>query len=135
MRLPRFATIFWFAAFVVVSIILLIQQPWTKTKAAWDDLVGTGETNILFSHKVFADGVDGYLTMSGTLTGNGVGYKNNSVAISCIRDEGACFVASIEQVGSVASSQCGRRTGRPTWPSLHLCWAAILAFQPTGGGR
>jgi hypothetical protein len=73
MKWPRFATAFWFTAFVAVAILLLMQQPWVKTKSAWDELVGTGDQNMLFGEKNFTDTGDDVL-ISGTLTGNGVGY-------------------------------------------------------------
>ena len=37
--------------------------------------------------------------VSGTLTGNGIGYKNNSAFVACYSDTKECFTYSIEQIG------------------------------------
>jgi len=37
--------------------------------------------------------------VSGTLAGNGIGYKNNSAFFACYADKRECFTYSIEQIG------------------------------------
>lgn len=37
--------------------------------------------------------------VSGTLTGHGIGYKNNSAFVACFSDRKECFAYSIEQIG------------------------------------
>jgi hypothetical protein len=57
------------------------------------------DDDILFAKKNYID-LGAALNISGTLTGNGIGYRNNTVAISCFQDRQECFVPSIEQIGS-----------------------------------
>ena len=37
--------------------------------------------------------------VSGTLTGEGIGYKNNSTFVACYSDQKECFIYWIEQIG------------------------------------
>jgi len=61
--------------------------------------------NFPFGIKVFYDSVetatgDGFVTIKGTLTGDGVSYKKKFINVACYRDRGECLVSSIEQIGS-----------------------------------
>lgn len=69
------------------------------------------ETDILFAQKNYYDFQEMAVNISGTLTGDGLAYPNNTYAISCLREKGDCWVASVEQIGS---GQVGRMDN-PYW--------------------
>jgi hypothetical protein len=81
-------------------------------KSAQDD-------QLLFAEKNFYDtkekqlGEFGYVGISGTLTGKGLGYPNNTYAVSCIGAYKACFVAYAEQIGH---DQIGRMENPSAYP-------------------
>ena len=92
---PSFAATFWFLAFVVVSW-LLIRQAQNREFAGDDD--------ITFDRKFYFDtaetmGDEGLVSMSGTLAGDGLGYKNNTINISCYKDLMECLITQLEQIG------------------------------------
>jgi hypothetical protein len=41
----------------------------------------------------------GVVSVSGTLSGKGIGYPNNSVRITCAKEEMYCYSSTIEQIG------------------------------------
>ena len=61
------------------------------------------EPQILFAQKAYYESPatmgDGLVYVAGTLTGDGVGYPNNSVAISCFKDRMECLTYTVEQIG------------------------------------
>jgi hypothetical protein len=64
------------------------------------------EDDIMFAWKNFVDGGQlGWVAISGTLTGKGLGYPNNTYAVSCYKEYKACFVSFVEQIGH---NQIGR---------------------------
>jgi hypothetical protein len=63
------------------------------------------DDNIVFSDKTYSDLGDESVGISGTLTGPGVGYPNNTYSISCYKKRGECWYNSIEQIGK---NQVGR---------------------------
>jgi hypothetical protein len=78
LKRPSTAAIIWFLAFFVVSIILL--------RSLW--VTSDQQTDVIFDSKAFYDTGqtafgDGVVSISGTLTGEGVGNKNNTVTITC----------------------------------------------------
>jgi hypothetical protein len=65
---------------------------------------------IIFAGKTFYDskqsGMDfGLVAISGTLTGKGLAYPNNTYAVSCDKEYKACFVSFVQQIGH---NQIGR---------------------------
>jgi hypothetical protein len=64
----------------------------------WINNAQCADDDIVFAPKNFAD-TDLAVGISGTLTGDGLAYKNNTRSIFCIKDRGECLVASIEQIG------------------------------------
>jgi hypothetical protein len=86
---PSFAPTFWFLAFVVVSW-LLIRHPPHREFASDED--------IAFDRKVYFDSGE-TVSISGTLSGAGLGYKNNTTNITCSKDRGECLITRIEQIG------------------------------------
>jgi hypothetical protein len=53
---------------------------------------------ILSNRKSFVD-FPGGVSVTGTLTGDGVLYKNNTYSISCNKDRMECWVSNINQIG------------------------------------
>jgi hypothetical protein len=103
MKRPSIGSIVWFAAFVGVSVLLLFRQsPWIL--AAFGD-----KQDIIFAAKVFYDSAkikaDGFVFVGGTLTGEGIAYKNNTVMLACYRERTECLFSSIDQIGP---NQVGR---------------------------
>lgn len=66
--------------------------------AMWINNAQCADDDIVFAPKNFAD-TDMAVGISGTLTGDGLAYKNNTRSIFCIKDRGECLIASIEQIG------------------------------------
>jgi hypothetical protein len=101
MKRPSIGSIVWFVAFVGVSI-LLFRQAWIWT--AFGD-----KQDIIFAAKVFYDSAktkgDGFVYIGGTLTGEGVANKNNTVMIACHNDRKECLFSSVDQIGP---NQVGR---------------------------
>ena len=97
---PSTAAIIWFLAFFVVSIILL--------RSLW--VTSDQQTDVIFDSKAFYDTGqtafgDRVVSISGTLTGEGVGNKNNTVTVTCHQDRMECLTYSIAQIGP---SQLGK---------------------------
>lgn len=68
------------------------------------------EGDIIFDSKSFAD--NGLAVgISGTLTGDGVLFKNNTYSIWCIKDRRECLIATIAQM-----SGSGNHIGRLDYP-------------------
>jgi hypothetical protein len=68
------------------------------------------DDQIMFARKLFVDskeiGMDfAWVAISGTLTGKGLAYPNNTYAVSCYMEYKACFVSFVEQIGH---NQVGR---------------------------
>jgi hypothetical protein len=94
MKLPSVPTLVWFLAFVAVSIILLQTQKVPSYEAS----------GIIFDTKSFndtgpTDFGDDVVSIAGTLTGDGVANKNNTVSITCYQDRMECLIYSIAQIG------------------------------------
>jgi hypothetical protein len=72
--------------------------------AASDD-----SAEIIFPAKSFYDSAqptgDGYVYITGRLSGDGIGYRNNTISVSCYQDRNECFSSTIEQIGP---NQIGR---------------------------
>ena len=61
-------------------------------------------SDVIFDNKVFYDSGqtavgDGVVSISGSLTGEGVGNKNNTVTVTCYQDRMECLAYSIAQIG------------------------------------
>ncbi len=94
MKWPSIGATIWFLAFFVVSIILL--------RSLW--VTSDEPSDVIFDSKVFYDAGqaafgDGVVSISGTLTGEGVGNKNNTVTVACYQDRMECLTYSIAQIG------------------------------------
>jgi hypothetical protein len=82
-----------------LAVLLTVSTPSISPLAAQDD---TSDQDIIFGKKTFVDNPEilgGYVSISGTLTGDGIAYKNNTVNISCYRDRMECWASKIDQIG------------------------------------
>ncbi len=74
------------------------------------------DQQIVFAPKAFHDSSnvvgDGFVYVAGTLTGEGVPYKNNTVAIACYKDRMECLTYSLDQIGQ-------NQVGRLGWPTTY----------------
>jgi hypothetical protein len=80
---------------------------------------------IVFAAKNFYDASAiqvGYVTISGTVTGDGLAYPNNTRSISCWSDIKQCYVAEIEQIGH---NQIGQMTSPYPYPIVK--WSASVS--------
>ena len=91
------------------------------------------DDQIIFSAKNFADpeqaGVSGFVSMSGTLTGDGLAYPNNTYNIGCSREQQICAVSSIEQIGP---KQVSRMVGPQWYPIVKWNALEIVATDEPG---
>ena len=105
MKRPGIVSTIWFIAFVAVSILLFRHFLWTSAERLDRWSTSSGSEDMIFGIKVYYDSAetaigDGFVTIKGTLAGDGVGYKNNSINVACYKDRGECLVSSIEQISS-----------------------------------
>jgi hypothetical protein len=70
------------------------------------------DDDIVFAPKAFINMGEAFVGMSGTLTGEGVPYKNNSHVISCERELKYCVVSHTEQIGD-------KQIARLEYPTLY----------------
>jgi hypothetical protein len=84
------------------------------------------DDDISFAPKNFAELGDSFVGISGTLTGDGLAYKNNTYSISCYRDRKECFVTSIEQIGS---GQIGRMDYMSIYPITRWNQFEVVAAE------
>jgi hypothetical protein len=103
MKRPSIGAVVWFVAFAGASILLLFRPP------LWIWTLFGDKQDIIFAAKVFYDGAktrgDGFVYIGGTLTGEGVANKNNTIMIACYNDRRECLFSSVDQVGP---NQIGR---------------------------
>lgn len=71
----------------------------------------SGSEDIIFGSKVFYDGGE-TVYITGTITGDGLAYKNNTVMITCYRDRKECLFHSVDQIGP-------HQIGRLDLPSVY----------------
>jgi hypothetical protein len=63
-----------------------------------------GEMSIVFAPKNYYES-PAVVTVSGTLTGDGLAYPNNTYSIACIQDRKECWMTSVQAIGG---QQIGR---------------------------
>jgi hypothetical protein len=76
----------------LLPLILLVELALIGPAAADD------EPLIIFSMKNFTDTGD-MVHVEGTLTGDGIGYKNNRSALTCYHDTGECIATHVDAEG------------------------------------
>jgi hypothetical protein len=94
---------------------------------------GIEDSQIIFAAKNFADaeqaGVHGFVSISGTLTGDRLAYPNNTYSIGCVHEQQIYAVSSIEQIGP---KQIGRMDGPWWYPILKWDASEIVATDEPG---
>jgi hypothetical protein len=58
------------------------------------------EMSIVFDNKNFYDS-EAFVTVSGTLTGDGLAYPNNTYSIACFKDRKECWISSVRAIGGM----------------------------------
>ena len=74
------------------------------------------DSDIVFAAKNFYESKDkefAYVGISGTLTGKGLGYPNNTYAVACYGIYKTCFVSYVQQIGQ---QQIGRMENPAVFP-------------------
>jgi hypothetical protein len=79
----------------------------------WIHAVAAPADDIIFAPKAFFDFGDAAVEISGTLTGEDVPFKNNTVVVACYKDRRECLTYSIAQAGP---NQMGRLGGPVIYP-------------------
>jgi hypothetical protein len=64
----------------------------------------TGEMSIVFAKKLYYE-TPALVIVSGTLTGEGLAYPNNTYSIACFQDRKECWATSVQAIGG---QQIGR---------------------------
>jgi hypothetical protein len=64
------------------------------------NVVKAGDCPVVFQQKVFTDGGD-FVSVHGTLTGDGVPYKYNNSRIDCSQQRHECLVTIVDSIGEV----------------------------------
>jgi len=98
------------------------------------------DDQIVFAPKNFVDlnqaGTEfGTVAISGTLTGNGLAYPNNTYVVSCNKEWKACFVSFVEQIGH---NQIGRMEYPYPYPIVKWNKYELIAQEepnPSGCSR
>jgi hypothetical protein len=57
-----------------------------------------GEMSIVFAEKLYYE-TPALVTVSGTLTGEGMAYPNNTYSIACFQDRKECWMTSVQAIG------------------------------------
>ena len=70
------------------------------------------DQQIVFAAKAYYDSGE-YLYIAGTLTGEGVYYKNNTLAVTCYKERMECLTYTVEQIGP---NQVGRLDSPTSYP-------------------
>lgn len=90
------------------------------------------EQQIMFAPKAFYDSDqttgEGFVYISGTLSGDGVAYKNNTVAVTCYKDRMECLTSSIEQIGPNQVSRLDQPTSYPItkWDTYEIVATGLV---------
>ena len=84
------------------------------------------EAALTFAPKNFANFSEISVAISGTLTGEGLGNKNNTYAITCLKERMECWVSSVEQIGA---RQIGRMEYPYSYPITRWSASEIVAEE------
>jgi hypothetical protein len=105
------ASIGWLIALVAVSILILPQPQ------SWE--------NIVFGKKIFHDN-DEFVYITGTLSGDRIAYRNNTVMIACYKNRKECLFSSVSQIGP---DQIGRLDAPSFYPIVKWNTLEIMATE------
>ena len=92
MKRPGIPATLWFLAFVVVSYLYIeqLRKPGPL-----------GNNNIIFGEKFYYENPDeDAVYVTGTMTGPGIAYPNNTVGLTCYRDRNYCSYTSVHAIGA-----------------------------------
>ena len=92
MKRPGIPATLWFLAFVVVSYLYIeqLRKPGPP-----------GDNNIIFGEKFYYENPDeDAVYVTGTMTGPGIAYPNNTVGLTCYRDRNYCSYTSVHAIGA-----------------------------------
>ena len=111
----------------VRGVVVFVLAVWLSSANAQKE-----DENIVFAPKNFADsaqiGLDGSVTISGTLTGEGLSYRNNTYSIACDRGRKECLVSSVHQIGQ---NQIGRLDSPESYPVKKWSPFEVVATEET----
>lgn len=89
------------------------------------EVAAADDTSILFPKKAFlGDYFEQSVSVSGTMTGEGIAYRNNQYGITCIREKMECWISSMEQIGP---NQIGRMDSPYSYPVLRWTASEVVA--------
>ncbi|MCC8957248.1 hypothetical protein H8B02_28580 [Bradyrhizobium sp. Pear77] len=92
----------------------------------------TGQDEIVFAPKSFYDSrtiEGGFVSVSGSMVGNGMAYQNNTYGLSCWAELRECFIAQVNQIGP---RQIGRIDGPNSIPLVRWSTNQIIAQDDPG---
>ena len=87
------------------------------------------DEDIVFADRNWVDKGDVNVGISGTLTGDGVAYRNNTYAIACYKELGNCFISSVEQIGP---KHIGRMDYPYYFPIIRWTPSEVVALDDPG---
>ena len=87
------------------------------------------DEDIVFADRNWVDKGDVNVGISGTLTGDGVAYRNNTYAIACYKELGNCFISSVEQIGP---KHIGRMDYPYYFPIIRWTASEVVALDDPG---
>jgi hypothetical protein len=96
----------------VLGLLIGAAGTFTAVRFAPGKAPSPDDDQIVFPEKVFAQSPT-WVTISGTLTGEGLGYPNNTYIVACNQETNGCDVTYIEQIGQ---NQMGRLAVPVTYP-------------------
>ena len=88
------------------------------------------DDSIIFAEKDFADLGDQMVGISGTLTGQGLGYPNNTFSIVCFKEQRECWIADVQQIGE---NQIGRMDYAYSIPVKQWSAYEVIAIEDVTG--
>ena len=92
MKRPGIPATLWFLAFVGVSYLYIEQLRKPEP---------LGNNNIIFGEKFYYENPDeDAVYVTGTMTGPGIAYPNNTVGITCYQDRNYCSYTSVHAIGA-----------------------------------
>jgi hypothetical protein len=98
--------------------------------------MGAAAPKIIFSDKMYFDNPtdpDTLVCLVGTLAGEGLGYKENSTAITCYKDRMVCAIVSVQQISDNWCCQIGRLESPLEMPVTTWNASEIVSIDDGGG--
>jgi hypothetical protein len=89
--------------FFAVGLVLGAIGAFATVVYAHMNKFGEPDDNILFAEKDYFEGGDLTVGISGTLTGPGLDYPNNTYNILCYKERGECWTSNITRLEKIRS--------------------------------